>query len=389
MQAAACTPRRWRLFPAHRGRYEIIRHGPARSAKRGRSMLDSTFTSALAAIVPASALLTEAEDTRPYECDGLTLYRERPGAVVLPENEAQVVAILRLCHAARVPVVARGAGTSLSGGALPAAEGIVLSLAKLRRIIEHRCADAHGDRPTGRAQSRHFRSGGAPWPLLRARSVVADRLLDRRQRRRKRRRRPLPEIWADRSQRAQGARRARQRRHRRVRQRRTRFPGIRPARTGHRQRRPARHHDRDHRQAAAQAATGAGRAGGVRRYRKGRRGRRQCHRRGHHSGRPRDDGPPGNARRRGIRARRLSARRGGGAADRGGRYARRGGSRNGGDPRCADGERRHGDPRIGKRSAAPAVLVRPQGGVSRGGPHFARLLLHRRHDSARGACPAC
>ncbi|HEX6136263.1 MAG TPA: FAD-linked oxidase C-terminal domain-containing protein [Casimicrobiaceae bacterium] len=98
-------------------------------------MLDPTFTSALAAIVPPSALLTAAEDTRPYECDGLTLYREQPGAVVLPDNERQVVEILRLCHAAHVPVVARGAGTSLSGGALPAAQGIVLSLAKFRRIV--------------------------------------------------------------------------------------------------------------------------------------------------------------------------------------------------------------------------------------------------------------
>ncbi|HEX7327929.1 MAG TPA: FAD-linked oxidase C-terminal domain-containing protein [Casimicrobiaceae bacterium] len=98
-------------------------------------MLDPAFTSALAAIVPDEALLTNAEDTRPYECDGLTLYRELPGAVVLPEDEAQVVRILELCHAARVPVVARGAGTSLSGGALPVADGVVLSLAKFRRIV--------------------------------------------------------------------------------------------------------------------------------------------------------------------------------------------------------------------------------------------------------------
>ena len=97
-------------------------------------MLDPAFTSALARVVPPSALLTAAEDTRPYECDGLTLYREQPGAVLLPENEAQVVEILRLCHSARVPVVARGAGTSLSGGALPTSQGIVLSLAKLTRI---------------------------------------------------------------------------------------------------------------------------------------------------------------------------------------------------------------------------------------------------------------
>ena len=98
-------------------------------------MLDPILTSALAKVVPPSALLTAAEDTRPYECDGLTLYREQPAAVLLPENETQVVEILRLCHAARVPVVARGAGTSLSGGALPTAAGVVLSLAKFRRIL--------------------------------------------------------------------------------------------------------------------------------------------------------------------------------------------------------------------------------------------------------------
>src|SRR5689334_11826181 len=98
-------------------------------------MLDPTFAAALAVIVPPPALLTAPEDTRPYECDGLTLYREQPAAVVLPDHEAQVVAILKLCHAARVPIVARGAGTSLSGGSLPVAEGVLLSLAKLRRIV--------------------------------------------------------------------------------------------------------------------------------------------------------------------------------------------------------------------------------------------------------------
>src|SRR5689334_25281170 len=98
-------------------------------------MLDPTFAAALAVIVPPPALLTAPEDTRPYECDGLTLYREQPAAVVLPDTEAQVVEILRLCHAARIPVVARGAGTSLSGGALPVRDGIVLSLAKFRRIL--------------------------------------------------------------------------------------------------------------------------------------------------------------------------------------------------------------------------------------------------------------
>src|SRR5512132_2032703 len=106
-----------------------------RAARFWWSMLNPALLAALGNILPATSILTASEDTRPYECDGLTLFREQPGAVLLPDNEAQVVEILRLCHAARVPVVARGAGTSLSGGALPAANGVVLSLAKFRRIL--------------------------------------------------------------------------------------------------------------------------------------------------------------------------------------------------------------------------------------------------------------
>ena len=98
-------------------------------------MLDRALQAELAAILPPAALLLTPEETKPYECDGLTLFRAQPAAVVLPENEAQVVAVLKACHAARVPVVARGAGTSLSGGALPDPAGIVLSLAKFKRIL--------------------------------------------------------------------------------------------------------------------------------------------------------------------------------------------------------------------------------------------------------------
>ncbi len=98
-------------------------------------MLDSTVHAQLAAILPAAGLLTSREEVKPYECDGLTLYRAQPAAVLLPENEGQVVQILKACHAARVPVVARGAGTSLSGGALPDPTGVVLSLARFKRIL--------------------------------------------------------------------------------------------------------------------------------------------------------------------------------------------------------------------------------------------------------------
>ena len=74
---------------------------------------------ALSDSLPPHALLWHREDTPPYECDGLTAYREQPLVVALPETEAQVAAVLRECHRLNVPVVARGAGTGLSGGALP------------------------------------------------------------------------------------------------------------------------------------------------------------------------------------------------------------------------------------------------------------------------------
>ncbi len=90
----------------------------------------------LAQIVPASALLSSEEDMKPYECDGLSVYRQLPAAVVLPENIAQAQAILRICHDLSVPVVARGAGTGLAAGAMPIADSLVLSLAKFNRILE-------------------------------------------------------------------------------------------------------------------------------------------------------------------------------------------------------------------------------------------------------------
>ena len=98
--------------------------------------LRAAVAAALGAVLPASAILAAAEETRPYECDGLTLYRQAPMIVTLPENEAQVAAVLRTCHALRVPVVARGAGTGLSGGALPHNAGVLLSLARLNAIVD-------------------------------------------------------------------------------------------------------------------------------------------------------------------------------------------------------------------------------------------------------------
>lgn len=102
----------------------------ATAAQRQRALV-----AALSEALPLHALLWQPEDTTPYECDGLTAYRTRPLAVALPETEAQVAAVLRACRSLGVPVVARGAGTGLSGGAMPHAAGLTLSLAKFNRIV--------------------------------------------------------------------------------------------------------------------------------------------------------------------------------------------------------------------------------------------------------------
>jgi glycolate oxidase len=90
---------------------------------------------ALRAFLPARAVLFEEEDTRPYECDGLTAYRQLPMVVALPETEEQVRRILQVCFSLKVPVVPRGAGTGLSGGALPLGDGVLLSMAKFMRVL--------------------------------------------------------------------------------------------------------------------------------------------------------------------------------------------------------------------------------------------------------------
>lgn len=91
---------------------------------------------ALTAIAGETSVLSAKEDLKPYECDGLSAYRAVPLVVVLPETVAQVQAILSLCHEHKLPVVARGAGTGLSGGALPHEQGVLLSLARFKNIIE-------------------------------------------------------------------------------------------------------------------------------------------------------------------------------------------------------------------------------------------------------------
>src|SRR5271167_1228412 len=95
-----------------------------------REQRQKAVVAALEEVLPRGAILFRHEDTVPYECDALTAYRTSPLAVVLPETETQVAAALKTCHRMGVPIIARGAGTGLSGGAMPHQWGVILSLAK-------------------------------------------------------------------------------------------------------------------------------------------------------------------------------------------------------------------------------------------------------------------
>src|SRR5690606_1489256 len=91
----------------------------------------------LKALVPGQGgVIFHEDELRPFETDGLTAYRQMPLIVVLPDSVEQVAAVLRFCHGEGIKIVPRGAGTGLSGGALPLADGITLGLSKLNRILE-------------------------------------------------------------------------------------------------------------------------------------------------------------------------------------------------------------------------------------------------------------
>ena len=135
----------------------------------------------LRAILPAPNLIVDETARRAYECDAFTMYRALPLVVALPETVAQVSAIMALAAEMNVKIVPRGAGTSLSGGSMPLVDGILLGMSKFNRVLEidyeNRCARVQpgvqnlGDLQSGRGQGL----------LLRARSLLADRLLHRRQ----------------------------------------------------------------------------------------------------------------------------------------------------------------------------------------------------------------
>ena len=104
----------------------------------------------LAAVLPADALIGDEAETRAYECDALSAYRCLPLAVTLPRSTAEVSAVLRVCHEEGVPVVPRGAGTSLAGGVMPTADSVILGLARMTRVIGTDCDNRFIHVETGR-----------------------------------------------------------------------------------------------------------------------------------------------------------------------------------------------------------------------------------------------
>ncbi len=104
--------------------------------RKADALVTASVATELRRVLPDERLVTDISRLRTYECDGLTGYRVVPGLVVLPETTEEVSSILAACHRLDVPYVARGAGTGLSGGALPVADGVVVSLARMRRVVE-------------------------------------------------------------------------------------------------------------------------------------------------------------------------------------------------------------------------------------------------------------
>src|SRR5260370_25320960 len=97
--------------------------------------MPSTALSRLAALLPGERVLTQPQHLAAYESDGLTAFRTRPLAVAIPETAEEVIALVRFCHQERLPFVARGSGTSLSRGSLPGADGIVIALNRVNRVV--------------------------------------------------------------------------------------------------------------------------------------------------------------------------------------------------------------------------------------------------------------
>src|ERR1700737_265731 len=115
---------------------------PRKAADQTQKLVDARILQEFRTITGDRGLITSQEELHTYECDGLTNFRVLPQAVLLPDSTEQVQAIVRVCHREKIPFVARGAGTGLSGGALPVENGIVISLTRMNRILEIDLANA-------------------------------------------------------------------------------------------------------------------------------------------------------------------------------------------------------------------------------------------------------
>ena len=218
----------------------------------------------LRSVVPPHCLITDPRAKKPFETDGLTAIKQMPWLVVLPETVEQVRAVLRVCFENRVALVTRGAGTGLSGGARPAADGVLLGLVEAVAHPRDRSGQSFRARRTGRAQPRDLRGGGAIRPLLRAGPVVADRVQHRRQRRRELGRRALPQVRSHRAQRARTQGADDRRRRTDARRRDARQSRLRPARGVQRFGRHARRRHRGHGAVVADSGRQTTRARGIR-----------------------------------------------------------------------------------------------------------------------------
>jgi len=119
---------------AEDGMVTADRTAPA-SASSDLTVVDAGFSAMMTEICGADSVITDPQELRTYECDGLTAHRSTPGLVVLPQTAEQVAAIVRACAARRIPFVARGSGTGLSGGALPRTDGVLIVMSKMRSIL--------------------------------------------------------------------------------------------------------------------------------------------------------------------------------------------------------------------------------------------------------------
>ncbi len=142
-------------------------------------------------------MIDDPAETRAYECDALAAYRCPPLAVVLPRTTAEVAAVLRICHAQGVPVVPRGSGTSLAGGALPTADCVILGVARMNAVIETNYPDRFIRVQSGRTNLSCHGCGRGGGVLLCARSVQPAGLRHRGQHRDELGRGALPEIRRD------------------------------------------------------------------------------------------------------------------------------------------------------------------------------------------------